>query len=274
MGESASHLARSSLPPVLVVDDELLGIYSIKRALRGHAELTVASTFAEAQRVLARGEPFDALVFDVLLDEGTGIDLLAHAREHGYANTPAMLVTGSLRAEWVNPANALRAELLTKPLPTEQLRDFVRRVASAKAAGTPSAGAASRPRTLQGCIKELRQLLDGPQDWRSRYATGEIAKELEAHPERYGPHAVSLVAGSVGIDRVTLYRTAKVAERWTLDEVGALVARKMRDGRVLSWKHVVALAAIEREALREQLLRRTLEECLPPNALEEAAAKQ
>lgn len=273
MGEPAGSIVRGSLPTVLAVDDELIGIYSIKRALRGYVELTVASTFAEAQRVLERGEHFDAFIFDVLLDAGTGLDLLAHARRHGYATTPAILVTGSLRADWVNPANALRAELLTKPFPTDQLREFVDRVASAKAAGVPQPGA-PRPRSLQGCIAELRQLLDGPQDWRVRYATGAIAKELEAHPERYGPHAVSLVAGSVGIDRVTLYRTAKIAARWTLDEVGALLARKMRDGRVLSWKHVVALAAIERETVREQLLRRTVEECLPASAIDEAAAKQ
>lgn len=133
MGEPAGNVARtSSLPQVLVVDDELLGIYSIKRSLRGSAELTVASTFAEGQRLLERREPFDALVFDVLLDKGTGLELLALAREHGYATTAAMLVTGSLRTEWVNTANALHAELLTKPFPTEQLRDFVRRAASTR----------------------------------------------------------------------------------------------------------------------------------------------
>jgi CheY-like chemotaxis protein len=118
---------RASLPRVLLVDDELLGIYSIKRSLRDCAELTVASTFVEAQRLLDGGGPFDALILDVMLDTGTGLDLLAHAREHGYANTPAILLTGALRAEWVNPANALRAELMTKPFPTDQLRSFVRR---------------------------------------------------------------------------------------------------------------------------------------------------
>lgn len=100
MVEPAGTLARSTLPRVLVVDDELLGIFSIKRTLRDCAELTVASTHAEAHRLL----------------------------EHGYASTPAILLTGGLRAEWVNPAHALRAELMTKPFPTEQLRDFVRRV--------------------------------------------------------------------------------------------------------------------------------------------------
>ncbi len=273
MGEPAGNIARSSLPPVLVVDDELLGIYSIKRSLRGYAEITVASTFAEAKRLLEKGEAFDALIFDVLLDQGTGLELLALAREHRYVTTPAILLTGNLRSEWVNSANALRAELLTKPFPTEQLVDFVRRVASARrAAGMTERAAASQPRSLQGCIAELRKLVDGPQDWRVRYATGEIAKELEQHPERYGPHALALVAGAVGIDRPTLYRTAKVAERWTLEEVGALVVRKMRDGRLLSWKHVVALASIERAEAREQLLRRAIDECLAASAIDEAAA--
>jgi CheY-like chemotaxis protein len=270
MGEPAGNIVRSSLPPVLVVDDELLGIYSIKRSLREYAELTVASTFAEGKRLIESGETFEALIFDVLLDQGTGLDLLALAREHRYANTPAILLTGSLRAEWVNSANALRAELLTKPYPTEQLRDFVRRVACARAVGMPKPGSPP-PRSLQGCIAELRKLVDGPQDWRVRYATGEIAKELEQHPERYGPHALALVAGTVGIDRPTLYRTAKVAERWTLEEVGALVARKMRDGRLLSWKHIVALASIERSELREKLLRRAIDECLPASAVDDAA---
>lgn len=81
------------------------------------------------------------------------------------------------------------------------------------------------------------------------------------------------MAGTIGIDRPTLYRTAKVAERWTLDEVGALVVRKMRDGRLLSWKHVVALASVERTELREQLLQRAIDECLPASAIDDAAAK-
>jgi CheY-like chemotaxis protein len=272
MGEPAGNIVRSSLPPVLVVDDELLGIYSIKRSLRGYAELTVASTFADAKQVLERGETFDALIFDVLLDQGTGLDLLALAREHGYEFTPAILLTGNLRTEWINSANSLHAELLTKPFPTEQLRDFVRRVASSRALHMPAPGAPP-PRSLQACIAALRKLVEGPQDWRVRYAIGEIAKELEQHPERYGPHVLSLVAGTVGIDRPTLYQTAKVAERWTLEQVGALLARKMRDGRLLSWKHVVALASIERAEAREQLLRRAIDECLPASAIDDAASK-
>jgi CheY-like chemotaxis protein len=273
MGEPADgNIVPSSLPPVLVVDDELLGITSVNRSLRGYAELTFASTFAEAKRLLEGGEAFDALVFDVLLDQGTGLDLLAFARGARYVTTPAILLTGSLRSEWVNAAHALGAELLTKPYPTEQLRNFVRRVASARAVGVPKPSSPP-PRSLHGCIAELRKLVDGPQDWRVRYTTGEIAKELEQHPERYGPHALALVAGTVGIDGPTLYRTAKVAERWTLEEVGALFARKMRDGRLLSWKHVVALASIEHAELREQLLRRAIDQCLPASAIEDAAAK-
>jgi CheY-like chemotaxis protein len=257
------------MPRVLVVDDEPLPLQGFKRALRGHAEVVATSSFEEARRLFERRERFDALVLDVLLDKGTGLDLLAFARAHGYATTPAILVTGRLQPEWINPAQALGADWLTKPFPPEQLREFVRGAANAR----PVTMVEVRSRgSLQACIDELRKLVDGPQDWRVRHAIGEIAKDLKAHPERFGPHAIALVARALGIDRLTLYRAAKVAERWTLEQVGALLASKMQDGRLLSWKHVVALAWVESDAARDVLLQRTLDECLAASAVEDATA--
>lgn len=258
---------RASLPRVLVVDNERLAIQGFKRVLRGHAEVVVASTFAEALALLVRGERLDAFVFDINLDPGSGLDLLGFARQHGYANTPAIVVTGASGNDFVNSANALRAELLTKPFPPEQLREFVRRAAPADARTSGD----QVPQTMGDCIAQLRNLLDRPFDWRARYAVGQLVVELKARPERFGTRAVIEAAAALGDDATTLYRFARVAERWALAEVESLLSRRMRDGRSLSWRHLVALAGVESDDERERLLARTIDESLSALALERLA---
>ena len=63
---------------VLVVDDESLFAASVaERLARDGYECAVAGTLAEARGALA--EPFDLMLLDVRLPDGSGLDLLAEA---------------------------------------------------------------------------------------------------------------------------------------------------------------------------------------------------
>jgi CheY-like chemotaxis protein len=222
-------------PCVLVVDNEALALHALQRMLQRDAEVVVAATFDEARRLLEGGARFDAFVFDINLDPGSGLDLLAFAREHGYATTPAIVVTGTSGNAFVNPVHALHAELLTKPFPPEQLREFVRR-AGTHADDESGAGSsvpadtvtAVRVRTrvsLADCIDDLRRLFSMRQSWETWYAIGTIVREMQAN---LGPRAVPAAAVEIRRNRVKLYRCARVAGRWSVAEVEKLLAGTVR----------------------------------------------
>ena len=210
MGESVPTSEARRQPRVLIVDNEPLALEGFKTCLRRHAEVVVASRFDDAQAILERGEPFDAFVFDLNLDPGSGIELLAFAREHGYPKTPAMLVTGAEGHEYVNPAHALHAEVLTKPFPPEQLREFVRR--ASEEAETRSKRPSSFPEdllssvraegreSLDECIHDLRKLLAVRQTWQVRHAIGSIINEMMTKPDVFGARAVSMAAADLEKD--------------------------------------------------------------------------
>jgi len=124
----------------------------------------------------------------------------------------------------------------------------------------PSPGTESDP--LQRCIAQLRRLLSQPADSLTRHAIGSVVADLKAKAAEYGAGAVATAAAALGEDVPTLYRYAGVAERWTAAELARIVARKGRDGRPLSWSHLVVLAAVPSSATRERLMGRALSETL------------
>ena len=69
------HRARGTKPSVLVVDDDQRILRSVERTLKGKFTITRAATVTEAIE-LVRSVPFDAIVADYNLNEGTGVDIL------------------------------------------------------------------------------------------------------------------------------------------------------------------------------------------------------
>jgi two-component system response regulator DevR len=112
---------------VLVVEDNDLVGRAFQFLIESHADVSLVQSAAEARRML--DEPngdFTALVLDIRLPDGSGLDVLAHARAKGYEG-PALIYSGNHEPSELNRAFALRAEYLVKPAPAEALVSFVKR---------------------------------------------------------------------------------------------------------------------------------------------------
>jgi two-component system, OmpR family, response regulator len=106
---------------VLVVDDEQEMRDLLSRNLgRTHGIKTVA-TCKEAELALA-GAPFDVLILDVMLPDGSGIELCARLRSAG-VETPILLLTarGEVRSR-VAGLDAGADDYLAKPFALSELR--------------------------------------------------------------------------------------------------------------------------------------------------------
>ena len=112
---------------VLVVEDNDLVGRAFQFLIESHAEVSLVRSASEARRMLDEpSDDFTALVLDIRLPDGSGLDVLAHARAKGYEG-PALIYSGNHEPSELNRAFALRAEYLVKPAPAEALVSFVKR---------------------------------------------------------------------------------------------------------------------------------------------------
>jgi two-component system nitrogen regulation response regulator NtrX len=108
------------MPSILIVDDERNILASLAGALgrEGYAVET-AATMAEARAKLR--ESFDALLLDVRLPDGSGVDLLAEVRESA-PDTVVVMMSGHATIETAVRATRLGAfDFLEKPVSLERL---------------------------------------------------------------------------------------------------------------------------------------------------------
>jgi DNA-binding NarL/FixJ family response regulator len=109
---------------ILCVEDDRLMAVAIQRALRDY-DVVVADRAAIARELIS-SRTFAAWLIDVAVPDGSGVDLLAWARERGW-NTPALVMTGHADREAVNAAQSLGAEFLYKPYNKANLMAFLGR---------------------------------------------------------------------------------------------------------------------------------------------------
>jgi PAS domain S-box-containing protein len=106
---------------LLLVEDDEKQAEASKRTLGAeHFDVAVVDTLAGARRALDGGE-FDALLLDVGLPDGSGLDLLRELRGHN-AELPVVMMTGALSLEGV--AQAIQGRVtayLPKPFPADEL---------------------------------------------------------------------------------------------------------------------------------------------------------
>src|SRR6059036_4322339 len=128
----------STEPRVLVVDDEpqiLRGLRVVLR--RAGFQVDVAASVAEALDALAVRPP-DALVLDLILPDGTGVDVLRDLRR--WSSLPVLVLSaiGDER-EKVRALDEGADDYVTKPFGTEELLARLRAVLrrSADPAGEP-----------------------------------------------------------------------------------------------------------------------------------------
>ena len=106
---------------ILIVDDEasLREMLTIFFGKAGHAT-TVAASFTEAKAVVSR-EEFDAILCDIKMPDGSGIDLLPHFRET-QPNSPVLMITAHTSHE--DAVEAMRrgaADYIGKPFDLSEL---------------------------------------------------------------------------------------------------------------------------------------------------------
>lgn len=255
---------------LLAVDDDATLQRGLRKVLGEYGEAVVLGTAAEAKRELASGAPIDAMIFDLRLDDGSGLDLLAFAREHCHQRTPVVILSGHVQGWVTNEAFDLGADTLGKPLEPPRLRRWLERVlGEARVPAIDSLDVALREK-----VAALRELLEGkPSDARTRYRIGAIVAELKADTERYGERAVALAAAALGQDEASLYRHARVAERWTFSEFEELLSRTRRDGRSPSWSHMVQLSSVTSKPLLRSIFQRMLDENMTVRQLDEALSE-
>ncbi len=103
---------------ILIVDDEPFIRDIIQRILnKARFATETASTVQEAHAILLKpGERFDALLCDLSLPDGNGLEVIRRAREHDH-ELICMVITGNATTE--NAVNALRQgayDFITKPI--------------------------------------------------------------------------------------------------------------------------------------------------------------
>jgi two-component system response regulator PilR (NtrC family) len=123
---------------LLVVDDEpdLRTLYELTLLRDGH-DVETAGTVDDA-RLLITEHHFDAIITDMRLPDGTGLDVLRHIEQTGRTEK-AIVITAHGSAE--NAVEALKAgafDYLTKPVDLKQFRSVVASAIEAKDSPAPS----------------------------------------------------------------------------------------------------------------------------------------
>jgi DNA-binding response OmpR family regulator len=99
---------------ILLVEDNKKIMQNNKTALRYRgAKVETAATLAQARALIAE-KPFDAAVFDIMLPDGSGLDLLSEVR--AVSNLPILLLTAKGDSEDIVKGLSIGADdYLAKP---------------------------------------------------------------------------------------------------------------------------------------------------------------
>ena len=112
---------------ILLVEDHEATAQVMAKLLQAlRYEVTTAATLESAKR-LAAAHPFDLIVSDIGLPDGTGLDLIRHVRTH--RPVPALAVSGyGMEEDLRSSIEAGFSEHLVKPVDLNKLRGAIQRV--------------------------------------------------------------------------------------------------------------------------------------------------
>jgi DNA-binding NarL/FixJ family response regulator len=114
---------------ILVVEDEPLVSRCVVLLANQFGRAQLVCTAAAACNALSAMEDWSAFVIDVGLPDGSGMDVLAQARQV-HPRTPALVLTGLLSPEVANAAFDLGAACVAKPVSTGRLSHFLQEALS------------------------------------------------------------------------------------------------------------------------------------------------
>lgn len=131
------------MPSVLIVDDEPAVVSLVKRALEKlDGFTTVSASNGKDARLLLKVESIDVAIFDLLLPDESGLDLMAAVKEID-TKIPVVFITGGGTAGTAIEAMKSGAfDYLPKPLNVGQLRKIVSQAAHVRRLMTDPVGVA------------------------------------------------------------------------------------------------------------------------------------
>src|SRR5437868_5901117 len=109
----------------LVAEDDARVGRLLARTLSRHGCAHVVTTYKEARDALDEGS-YTALVADVGLPDGSGLDLVAAAKARD-PSLPALILSGEVDADRLSGAYALGVHYLLKPVNSSELEMFAAR---------------------------------------------------------------------------------------------------------------------------------------------------
>ena len=109
--------------PFLIVEDDPPVARSIARMLGPYASLTFVASVRDASAQL-EARSWGGLMVDIGLPDGSGFDVIEHARGRG-EQAPALVLTGRVEHAIINRAATLGARFVCKPCGKEEILPFV-----------------------------------------------------------------------------------------------------------------------------------------------------
>src|SRR5262245_54770111 len=108
-----------------VLEDDPVVARTLWRLLHGLGEIIPAGTVNAGLRLLEGDRPWSALFIDIMLPDGSGLDVLERARMLG-VDRPALVLTARYTPSDINRAFDLGARYLVKPFDSERILSFAR----------------------------------------------------------------------------------------------------------------------------------------------------
>jgi DNA-binding NarL/FixJ family response regulator len=113
----------------LIIEDDRLVVGALTRLLKPFGQISSASSATAGREMFGPSQKWDALFVDIGLPDGSGLEVLAHARAAG-CDSPALVLSATYVPSNINRAFDLGARYLVKPFDPQRITAFVREVAS------------------------------------------------------------------------------------------------------------------------------------------------
>jgi two-component system chemotaxis response regulator CheY len=110
----------------LIIEDNGLVRDALRRLLLPFGEVRTAISLATAISALGQLTRLDGVVLDIVLEDGSGLELLPLLRAH-YPKARVLLCTALGNEETINQAFDLDVQYICKPIEIERVRKFARR---------------------------------------------------------------------------------------------------------------------------------------------------
>jgi DNA-binding response OmpR family regulator len=123
-------LAADTTLRTLIVEDNCAMARCLARIGKNFGSVTFQATVSGAFQQLVGRPVWSAFIVDLVLQDGSGLDVLSRIRAAD-RSVPALILTGNRDHDVINAAFDLRAQYLAKPRHARRSSSFLRRLRSA-----------------------------------------------------------------------------------------------------------------------------------------------